>query len=292
MCRALKVSASGYYAWRQRPDSLRRCENRRLLAEIRTIHAKSTGTYGSLRVQAELLDNGHSCGRHRIARLMRTDGLHGIPQRRFRRTTTSGHQLPVAPNRLKQDFTATAPNQRWVADITYVRTGEGWLYLAVILDLYSRKVVGWSTSARLQRDLVLEALKMAIGRRLPSSSLIHHSDRGSQYASLDFQKALSARGILCSMSGRGNCYDNAVAESFFATLKRERVHRRVYRTRSEARMDLFQYLEVFYNRQRRHGAAGQRSPDSFERLPFSRKTQTPWPHPPAFELRKPIPPSF
>ena len=194
MCRVLRVSASGYYAWRCRPESSRVCVNRRLLTEIQAIHTKSTGTYGSLRVQAELYDRGYFCGRHRVARLMGSAGLQGIPKRRFRHTTTSDHTLPVAPNRLKQDFTATVPNQRWVGDITYLRTGEGWLYLAVILDLYSRKVVGWSLSARLQRDLVMEALRMALGRRTPAPGLIHHSDRGSQYASNDFQNLLRDEG--------------------------------------------------------------------------------------------------
>ena len=225
---------------------------------------KSTGTYGSLRVRAELRDQGHSCGRHRVARLMRQAGLQGIPKRRFRRTTTSGHKLPAAPNRLKQDFTATAPNQRWVADITYIRTGEGWLYLAVVLDLYSRKLVGSSFSSRLQRPLVLDALTMALGRRLPVPGLIHHSDRGSQYASHEFQDLLRDHGIACSMSGAGNCYDNAVAESFFATLKRERVHRQHYRNRDEATANIFQYIEIFYNRQRRHSALGHKSPEQFE----------------------------
>jgi putative transposase len=176
----------------------------------------------------------------------------------------SNHSRPVSPNRLAQDFIAEAPNERWVADITYIPTGEGWLYLAVILDLYSRKVVGWSMSARLQRDLVLEALKMAIGQRPPLPGLIHHSDRGSQYASHDFQKLLRDQGIACSMSGAGNCYDNAVAESFFALLKRERVHRWYYRTRAEATADIFQYIEIFYNRQRRHSYASQMSPEQFE----------------------------
>jgi len=235
--------------------------------EIRIIHAKSMGTYGNLRVRAELRDQGQACGRHRVARLMRSAGLQGIPRRRFRRTTTSTHKLPVAPNRLKQDFSATAPNQRWVADITYVRTGEGWLYLAVILDLYSRKVVGWATSTRLQRDLVLEALKMAVGRRTLGSGLMHHSDRGSQYASQDFQSLLKEVGIACSMSGTGHCYDNAVAESFFATLKRERVYRVQYRTRADATDDLFQFIEVFYNRQRRHSSVGFRSPAHVETGP-------------------------
>ncbi len=211
-------------------------------------------------------DRGHACGRHRVARLMRSAGLQGIPKRRFRRTTTRDHRLPVAPNRLNQDFSATGPNQRWVSDITYVRTGEGWLYVAVILDLYSRKVVGWSTSVRLQRDLVLEALKMALGQRTPAPDLIHHSDRGSQYASPEFQNLLKAHGITCSMSGVGNCFDNAVAESFFATLKRERVHRRYYQTRGEASADVFQFIEVFYNRQRRHSAVDQRSPEQFETI--------------------------
>ncbi len=263
-CRLLRVSASGYYAWRQRPESTRKRENRKLANEIAAIHANSHGTYGSLRVRAELLETGHACGRHRVARLMHTAGLHGIPKRRFRRTTMSNHSRPVSPNRLAQDFIAEAPNERWVADITYIPTGEGWLYLAVILDLYSRKVVGWSMSARLQRDLVLEALKMAIGQRPPLPGLIHHSDRGSQYASHDFQKLLRDQGIACSMSGAGNCYDNAVAESFFALLKRERVHRWYYRTRAEATADIFQYIEIFYNRQRRHSYASQMSPEQFE----------------------------
>jgi len=267
MYRILQVSASGYYAWRCRPDSRRICENRRLLAEIQTIHAKSTGTYGSLRVRAELLDRGYTCGRHRVARLMQSSGLHGIPKRRFRCTTTSDPRLPVASNRLKRDFTATAPNHRWVSDITYIRTGEGWLYLSVILDLYSRKVVGWSTSNRLQRNVVVEAFTMALGRRTPFSGLIHHSDRCSQYASHDFQKLLKAQGIECSMSGPGNCYDNAVAESFFATLQRECLHRRQYQTRAEAKSALFHFIEVYYNRQRRHSTIAQVSPEHFKITP-------------------------
>ena len=176
LCRVLRVSPSGYYLWRNRPESRRTCENRRLLTEIQTIHTKSTGTYGCLRIHAELQDNGFSCGRHWVARLMRGVGLQGISKRRFRRTTTSQHNQPVAPNLLKQDFAATALNQRWVSDITYVRTGEGWLHGAVILDLYSRKVVGWSTSTRLQWDLVIEALRMALGRRKLPPDLMHHSD--------------------------------------------------------------------------------------------------------------------
>jgi putative transposase len=256
MCRLLCVSASGYYAWQQRPASARTQKNRRLLKKIRTIHTKSRGTYGSPRVRAELLEEGYSCGRHRVARLMQEARLQGIPKRRFRRTTIRDHKLPVAPNRLQQDFTATSLNERWVSDITYIRTGEGWLYVAIILDLFSRKVVGWSTSARLQRNLVLEALKMALGGRLPTPALMHHSE---------FQQALKDHGIECSMSGTGNCYDNAVAESFFATLKRERVHRQAYRTRADATADLFQYIEVFYNRQRRHSSNGYMNPERFER---------------------------
>ena len=271
MCRVLRVSASGYYAWQQRPESTRCRENRGLLGQIRAIHAKSTGTYGSLRVQAELIEHGHHGGRHRVARLMRMARLHGIPKRRFRRTTTSDHTLPVAPNRLAQDFSAMAPNERWVTDITYLRTEEGWLYLAVVLDLYSRKVVGWSTGSRLQCDLVLKALKMGLGRRAPTPGLIHHSDRGSQYASTDFQKLLKGQGITCNLSRAGNCYDNAVMGSFFATLKRERVHRRDYRTRAQATADMFQYIEIFYNRQRRHSALGHRNPEQFERGPSNRR---------------------
>ena len=266
MCRLLNVSSSGYYAWRTRPESVRGRENRKLTVEIRAIHAESDGIYGSPKILDELRDRGYSCGRHRVARLMRLEGLRGIPKRRFRRTTNSDHGNPVAPNVLEQNFTANAQDERWAADITYIRTGEGWLYLAVVLDLYSRRVVGWSMSTRLTRDLVLDAVTMAVWRRAPKADLIHHSDRGCQYTSDDFRTLLKSHGIRCSMSGTGNCFDNAVVESFFGLLKRERVYRRKYRTREQARADIFDYIEVFYNRKRRHSYLGSRSPAEFEKL--------------------------
>jgi putative transposase len=228
------------------------------------MHAGSDGVYGSPKIRDELLDAGESVGKHRVARLMRELGLVGCPKRHYRVTTDSNHDFTVAPNHLARDFTATAPDQRWVADITYIRTAEGWLYLAVVLDLYSRAIVGWSMSHRMNRELVLNALLMALWRRHPEGELLHHSDRGSQYASGDFQALLETHGIVCSMSGTGSCYDNAAMESFFALLKRERVHRRRYQTRQQARTDVFDYIERFYNRQRRHGSAGRMSPLDYE----------------------------
>jgi len=264
MCRLLRVKASGFYAWRRRGPSRRARDDERLKRRICAVHAESDGVYGSPKVRDELLDAGERVGRHRVARLMRELGLNGCPKKRYKVTTDSDHGFNVAPNRLARDFTATAPNQRWVADITYIRTAEGWLYLAVVLDLYSRAVVGWSMSHRITRELVLRALLMALWSLHPESGLVHHSDRGSQYASGDFQDLLAAHGIVCSMSGTGNCYDNAAMESFFGLLKRERVNRRRYRTRQEARTDVFDYIERFYNRQRRHGSAGGMSPFAYE----------------------------
>ena len=264
MCRLLRVSASGYYAWRARPESPRAKSDRALMAEIRRAHQESKGVYGSPRVHAELVSNSIGVGRHKVARLMRLARLRGCPKRRFRVTTQRDPSHPVAKNLLKQDFKAQAPNQRWAADITYIPTHQGWLYLAVVMDLYSRRVVGWSMSRWMSRRLVLAALRMAIDAREPEEGLIHHSDRGSQYTSDDFRDELAKHGIDCSMSGSGNCYDNAVAESFFASLKRERVHRVRYRTRDQARADIFDYIEVFYNRKRRHGYLGNISPDDFE----------------------------
>ncbi len=264
MCRLLQVKVSGFYAWCRRGPSRRSQEDERLKRRISAVHAESDGVYGSPKVRDELLEHGESVGKHRVARLMRELGLKGCPKRRYQVTTDSGHGFKVAPNHLERDFTAAAPNQRWVADITYIRTGEGWLYLAVVLDLFSRAVVGWSMSHRITRDLVLKALLMALWRRRPSGDLLHHSDRGSQYASGDFQALLDEHGIVCSMSGTGNCYDNAAMESFFGLLKRERVNRQRYRSRQEARSDIFDYIERFYNRQRRHGSAGRMSPLDYE----------------------------
>ena len=264
MCHLLHVSRSGYYAWRSRPESCREQRDRELLPQIRQVHGKSRGVYGSPRVHAELAAAGVLVGRHRVARLMRLERLRGCPKRRFRVTTKADPSHPVARNLLKQDFNAAAPNQRWASDITYISTHEGWLYLAVVMDLYSRRIVGWSMSRWMSRRIVLAALRMAIDARQPEGALIHHSDRGGQYTSADFRNELARHGIECSMSGTGNCYDNAVVESFFGLLKRERVNRVRYKTREQARADLFDYIEVFYNRKRRHGYLGNISPADFE----------------------------
>lgn len=267
MCRLLKVSRSGYYAWKVRPESQRAKTNRKLTRVIRRLHAESKGTYGSPRILEDLRDEGYQCGRHKVARLMRKAGLKGCPKRRFRVTTQSDPTHPVATNQLKQDFSATRPNERWNADITYIATRQGWLYLAVVMDLYSRRIVGWSMSPWMSRHLVMDALSMALGARQPDEGepLLHHSDRGAQYTSDDFRKLLLKHGIECSMSARGNCYDNAVVESFFGLLKRERVRGMNYRTREEAQADIFDYIECFYNRKRRHGYLGMVSPADFER---------------------------
>jgi transposase InsO family protein len=265
MCRLLGVSASGYYAWRKRPESARAERDRDLLARIRQAHAASRGVYGSPRVHAELVAAGISVGRHKVAHLMRTARLRGCPKRRYRTTTQQDPSHPVARNLLKRDFSADRPNRRWAGDITYIPTRQGWLFLAVVIDLFSRRIVGWSMSRRSGRRLVVDALTMAVEARRPEGPLIHHSDRGGQYSSDDFRNALARHGIDCSMSSTGNCYDNAVVESFFGVLKRERVIRVRYRNPDEARADLFQYIEVFYNRKRRHGYLGNISPVDFER---------------------------
>ena len=265
MCRVLKVSKSGYYAWRDRPESNRAKTDRELTQVIRRLHADSQGVYGSPRIREDLKDEGYHCGRHKVARLMRSDGLRGCPKRRFKVTTQRDPSHPVAKNLLAQDFATDAPNQCWASDITYLATNQGWLFLAIVMDLYSRRIVGWSMNRWINRHLVIDALRMAIGARQPKGALIHHSDRGAQYTSDDFRAELDKHGIQCSMSGRGNCYDNAVVESFFGLLKRERVNRVRYRTRDEAKADVFDYIEVFYNRKRRHGYLGNISPAAFEK---------------------------
>lgn len=266
MCRLLKVSRSGFYASRGRPESPRAEEDRRLLVKIKESHTASRSTYGSPRVHRDLIEDGVEVGRHRVARLMRLEGLRSKRRRRYRVTTQSNHQHPVADNVLARDFTADAENAKWAADITYVWTRGGWLYLAVVMDLFSRRVVGWAMSTRITRQLAVDALNMALTHRPLPESLTHHSDRGSQYASADYQSLLDAHGIECSMSRRGNCWDNAVVESFFATLKTELVHHRDYQNQDEARADIFEYIEVFYNRQRRHSTLGYQTPVDFERL--------------------------
>ena len=263
MCVALKVSRSGYYAWRVRPESQRAGYDRQLLQVIRRIHAQSDGTYGSQRLYVDLNDSGFACGRAKVARLMHLVGLKGCPKRRFRVTTKRG--LAKASNLLDQNFSAATINERWASDITYLWTNQGWLCLAVVMDLYSRRIIGWSMSRRLSRHLAVNALNMALDQSQPGDDLIHHSDRGVQYMSDDFQDLLKKNGITCSMSGKGSCYDNAVVESFFASLKRERTRRRKYRTRDEARADVFDYIERFYNRKRRHGYVGNISPVLFEK---------------------------
>jgi putative transposase len=265
LCRTLAVSRAGFYAWHTRPPAPRTHQDQRLSVEIQAIHAESHQRYGSPRVHAELRDRGQRVGRKRVARLMRAHGLGARRRRRFRITTDSHHPLAVAPNVLARQFAVAAPDRAWVTDITYLWTQEGWLYLAVILDLFSRAVVGWAMSAQITRHLALQALTMALGRRHPAPGLLHHSDRGSQYASADYRHALRAHGIVCSMSRRGNCWDNAVAESFFATLKVELAHDATWATRGQARGEVFEYIEQFYNGQRRHSALDYLSPLTFER---------------------------
>ena len=265
LCRTLQVSRAGFYAWHTRPPAPRTRADERLGLEIAAIHAESRQRYGSPRVHAELADRGCRTSRKRVARLMRGRGLAARRRRRFRVTTHSRHPFPIAPNVLARQFERAGPDQAWVTDITYIPTGEGWLYLAVIVDLCSRYAVGWAMSERVTDDLTLAALGMALARRRPAAGLVHHSDRGSQYASGDYQRLLAQHGIVCSMSRRGDCWDNAVAESFFATVKVELVHDAAWATRAAARTELFDYLELFYNGQRRHSALGYLSPRAFER---------------------------
>jgi transposase InsO family protein len=266
LCRVLKVSRSGFYAWVGRGPSRRVRADVALTARIRCIHAESRETYGSPRVHEELADEGVGVGRKRVARLMRAASLTGCTPRVFRRTTDSKHTQPVAPNVLARQFTAPAPNTVWVADITYVKTWQGWLYVAVVLDLFSRRVVGWAVDDHMRAELAIEALRMALGRRLPASGLVHHSDRGSQYASDAYRQLLADYGITCSMSRTGDCWDNAVAESFFATFKAELVYRRPWPTHLETKAAIGEYIEIFYNNQRRHSAIGYVSPAMFEKL--------------------------
>jgi putative transposase len=264
LCEAVGVSRSAYYAWSRSGPSERELANERLLAEIRAIHVENEARYGSPRIRDELRDRGHEVGKHRVARLMRENGIWARIRRRFRHTTDSRHKLPIAPNLLGQNFTATAPNQAWVGDITYIWTAEGWAYLAVLLDLYSRRVVGWALRKSLSRELAVSALKHALTRRRPPPGLVHHTDRGSQYASQEYRGVLQRHGATCSMSAAGNCYDNAVAESFFATLKKELVHGCAFETRSEAYDAISDYIENYYNPKRRHSAVGNVSPIKFE----------------------------
>jgi len=264
MCRTLAVSAAGYYAWRSRPECARSIQTRILRSAIRVIHQESRETYGSPRIWDALVKQGHRFGEHRVARLMRQDGIRAKTVTKWRATTQSQHQFPVAANTLDRAFTVEAPNRVWAGDLTYVWTREGWLYLAVLLDLYSRRVVGWAMGQRLTGELAEQALLMAVMNRTPRVGLLHHSDRGSQYAATSYQHRLAEYGLIPSISRKGNCWDNACVESFFGTLKRELVYHRHYATRDEAKEEIFEYIEVFYNRQRRHSTLGYHSPAEYE----------------------------
>lgn len=267
LCQELEVSASGYYDWQSRCScpGPRALQNQALKQQIQSIHTGSRETYGSPRIVMELRKSGARHGRNRVARLMKQEGLCGRQKRRYRvQTTDSNHNEPVAPNRLAEAPKASAPNQIWVADITYVQTQEGWLYVAAILDLYSRKIVGWAMGEHIDTALILKALFMALLHRQPPANLLFHSDRGVQYASADYRAALAKAGLVASMSRKGNCYDNAAMESFWSTLKLELVYRRDFQTRAEARSEIFDYIELFYNRQRSHSALNYFSPVDFE----------------------------
>jgi len=265
MCEQLDVTRGGYYAWKKRQRSERTQQDEVLKAAIKTSHERSRGTYGSPRIVDDLKEQGFEVGRRRVARLMREEGLTGTPVRPYKRTTDSKHNDDVADNLLERDFAVDAPNKAWATDITYVRTWEGWMYLAVVIDLFSRRVVGWATAAHMRTELALDALSMALGRRVPDAGLLHHSDRGSQYTSGAYRDALQAEGIVCSMSKKGDCWDNAVVESFFATLKKELIHRRPWATVTSARAAIADYIEFFYNSRRKHSTLGYLSPAAYER---------------------------
>lgn len=264
MCRVLRASRSGFYAWLHQPLSDRAIEDRRLLGLIRDSYTASSGVYGYPRVFADLRETGETCGRHRVARIMRE---HRIKALRGYKTPRhiAGRPSIMAPNHLKREFTVAQPDQAWVTDITYIRTWQGWLYLAVVIDLYARKVVGWSMKPTMNREIVLDALMMAVWRRKPKNQVLIHSDQGSQFSSDDWRRFCAAHNLKPSMSRRGNCWDNAVVESFFSSLKKERIKKRVYKTRDLARADIFDYIEAFYNRTRRHGHLGGVSPEAFEK---------------------------
>ena len=269
MCRVLGVPHSTWYAWKNRPESKRKQSDRQMLEKIRKVHKDSRGTYGSPRVTTDLKAQGEIINRKRVARLMRENELVGSPEPKWKVTTESNHDLPVAPNILKRNFTVDAPNQVWVGDITYIWTYQGWSYLATVIDLFSRKVVGWALKDNMTSELVEQALRMAIRQRGSEADLIFHSDRGCQYASRKYQKLLQGYGIIPSMSRRGDCWDNAVAESFFATIKRELINRVSWIDRKSLRTAVYEYIEVFYNRKRRHSTNGNLSPAEYESIYFN-----------------------
>lgn len=265
LCKQLEVSRSGYYAWLNRPDSQRTVENQRLIKTMTESFKSSRQTYGYRRIHQFLKGKGELCGKHRVARLMKKQGLRPKTKRKFKATTNSKHKLPIHQNHLQRDFRPQQANQRWVSDITYIGTNEGWLYLAVVMDLYSRHIVGWAMDSRMTESLVIDALKMALFRRRVASGLLLHSDRGSQYAAGTYQAILKNHGILCSMSRKGNCWDNAAMESFFRSLKVESIYHQSFKTRGEAKLTIFDYIEVFYNRQRIHSTLNYLSPVDYEK---------------------------
>jgi putative transposase len=265
ICRVLGVARSGFYAWLRRTPSARRRRRQELAVKIRAIHHDHRRVYGSPRVHKALTAGGEKVCRNTVASIMRGHGIRAKKKARFTpRTTESRHASPIAPNTLDRRFDAELPDRKWAADITYIPTDQGWLYLAAVIDLCTRRVVGWAMANHLKTDLVSDALTMALSRRRPSRGLLHHSDRGVQYASDDYQGLLAEHGLTCSMSGKGDCYDNSVIESFWSTLKTELVHHEHYATHEEARMSIFQYIEVFYNRKRLHSSLGYKSPEAFE----------------------------
>lgn len=264
LCRVMQVATSGFYAWRRLDRRLRGDENQRLLVEIKAVHAQSGGDYGSPRIYRALRKRGHSCIENCVARIMRHNSIRARTTKKFKVTTHSNHAMPVAENLLDRAFEVEMPNAVWTSDISYIWTREGWMYLAVVLDLFSRRVVDWAMHKRLQRQLVIDALEMAIGHRRPAPGLLHHSDRGSQYASAQYQRLLAKHGLIASMSRKGDGWDNAPTESFFSTLKRERVYHKTYRSRHEASTDIFNYIECWYNPYRLHSTLGYLSPAQFE----------------------------
>jgi putative transposase len=268
MCRVLEVSRSGYHAWTRRPLGPRALEDARLTERIRVLHKKRREVYGSPRIWSDLVvDDGERIGRKRVERLMRQAGLSGLVTKKWKATTVRVPGVRVADDLLDRNFAAGAPNRCWVADITYLRSWEGWLYLVAVQDLYSRRIVGWAMADHLRTELVTDALQMALAQRRPARGLIWHSDQGSQFVSLAFGQQARAAGIAQSMGSRGDCFDNAVAESFFATLKKELINRRSWPSKAELRTEVFDYIETFYNRERRHSTLGQRSPADYEKLP-------------------------
>jgi putative transposase len=267
MCRVLRVCRSGFYAWLSKPLSDRAIEDQRLLVLVRASYAASGGVYGASRVFLDLREAGETCGKHRVARIMRENKIKALRGYKAPRHIV-GRPSIIAPNRLQREFTVARPDRAWVTDITYIRTWQGWLYLAVVMDLFARKVVGWSMKSTLARALVLDAILMAVWRRRPKERVIIHSDQGSQYGSDDWLRFCREHNLQPSMSRRGNCWDNAVVESFFSSLKKERIKKRIYKTRDLARADIFDYIEVFYNQTRRHSHLGGVSPEAFERASF------------------------